>query len=115
MTPTEPKEIIVKMPNWLGDAVMATPIIADVSTHSRIFFRISVCWSAGRLINSSLLNTSIDRTCIKCDVLHSAESCALIASHTVLTRLIPVASLVLNSLLIQSIRLRCTSTPWTWK
>lgn len=26
----EPKNIIVKMPNWLGDAVMATPILADL-------------------------------------------------------------------------------------
>lgn len=28
-----PKNIIVKMPNWLGDAVMATPILEDLRTH----------------------------------------------------------------------------------
>jgi heptosyltransferase-2 len=28
-----PKNIIVRMPNWLGDAVMATPIIADLHSY----------------------------------------------------------------------------------
>jgi len=28
-----PKKIIVRMPNWLGDAVMATPILADLRRH----------------------------------------------------------------------------------
>lgn len=27
---TEPKNIIVRMPNWLGDLVMATPVLADL-------------------------------------------------------------------------------------
>jgi len=30
MPPLSPKNIIVRMPNWLGDLVMATPILADV-------------------------------------------------------------------------------------
>lgn len=30
-----PKNIIVKMPNWIGDAVMATPILADIKLHWR--------------------------------------------------------------------------------
>ncbi|MEX1013133.1 MAG: lipopolysaccharide heptosyltransferase II [Waddliaceae bacterium] len=28
-----PKKIIVRMPNWLGDAVMATPVLADLKAH----------------------------------------------------------------------------------
>lgn len=28
-----PKNIIVRMPNWIGDAVMATPILADLRNH----------------------------------------------------------------------------------
>lgn len=28
-----PKHILIRMPNWLGDAVMATPILEDVKTH----------------------------------------------------------------------------------
>jgi heptosyltransferase-2 len=32
--PTEmPKNIIVRMPNWIGDAVMATPVLADLRAH----------------------------------------------------------------------------------
>lgn len=31
--PKEPKNIIVKMPNWLGDLVMATPVLADLRSH----------------------------------------------------------------------------------
>jgi len=30
---TPPKNIIVRMPNWLGDLVMATPILADLRSH----------------------------------------------------------------------------------
>lgn len=29
----QPKEIIVRMPNWLGDLVMATPVLADIRAH----------------------------------------------------------------------------------
>lgn len=29
----EPKNIIVKMPNWLGDLVMSTPVLQDLKTH----------------------------------------------------------------------------------
>jgi len=29
----EPKNIIVRMPNWLGDLVMATPVLADLRLH----------------------------------------------------------------------------------
>lgn len=29
----KPKNIIIRMPNWLGDCVMATPILADLHTH----------------------------------------------------------------------------------
>ena len=28
-----PKHIIVRMPNWLGDLVMATPILTDLRHH----------------------------------------------------------------------------------
>lgn len=28
--PTDPQNIIVRMPNWIGDAVMATPVLADL-------------------------------------------------------------------------------------
>lgn len=28
-----PKNILVRMPNWLGDCVMATPLLADLSAH----------------------------------------------------------------------------------
>ena len=28
-----PKSIIVRMPNWLGDLVMATPILVDLKNH----------------------------------------------------------------------------------
>jgi len=28
-----PKNIIVRMPNWLGDLVMATPVLADLRGH----------------------------------------------------------------------------------
>lgn len=28
--PHDPRNIIIKMPNWLGDAVMATPVLSDV-------------------------------------------------------------------------------------
>lgn len=28
-----PKNILVRMPNWLGDLVMATPVLADLRTH----------------------------------------------------------------------------------
>ena len=28
----DPKNILIRMPNWIGDAVMATPIIQDVKT-----------------------------------------------------------------------------------
>ena len=28
-----PQRIIVRMPNWLGDLVMATPILADLRHH----------------------------------------------------------------------------------
>src|SRR5262245_46771592 len=28
-----PKNIIVRMPNWLGDLVMATPVLADLRHH----------------------------------------------------------------------------------
>jgi heptosyltransferase II len=31
--PISPKNIIVRMPNWLGDLVMATPILADLRNH----------------------------------------------------------------------------------
>lgn len=31
--PEKPKNIIVRMPNWLGDLVMATPILADLRHH----------------------------------------------------------------------------------
>jgi heptosyltransferase-2 len=30
LKPLQPKNIIIRMPNWLGDLVMATPILADV-------------------------------------------------------------------------------------
>jgi heptosyltransferase-2 len=30
---TAPKNIIVRMPNWIGDAVMATPVLADLKAH----------------------------------------------------------------------------------
>lgn len=33
MQKLDPKNIIVRMPNWLGDLVMATPILADLATH----------------------------------------------------------------------------------
>lgn len=29
-TPLHPKRIVIRMPNWLGDAVMATPILKDI-------------------------------------------------------------------------------------
>jgi len=29
----DPKNIIIRMPNWLGDAVMGTPVIADLRRH----------------------------------------------------------------------------------
>lgn len=29
----KPENIIVRLPNWIGDAVMATPILADLRTH----------------------------------------------------------------------------------
>ena len=29
----DPQNIIVKMPNWLGDVVMATPLLEDLKTH----------------------------------------------------------------------------------
>lgn len=29
----EPKEIIVRMPNWIGDLVMSTPILTDLRSH----------------------------------------------------------------------------------
>ena len=28
-----PQKIIVRMPNWLGDCIMATPILADIKKH----------------------------------------------------------------------------------
>lgn len=31
--PKDPKNIIVKMPNWLGDLVMSTPVLADLRNH----------------------------------------------------------------------------------
>lgn len=33
MLTSTPKNIIVKMPNWIGDAVMATPILQDLKNH----------------------------------------------------------------------------------
>lgn len=30
---TPPKNIIVRMPNWIGDAVMATPVLSDLRTY----------------------------------------------------------------------------------
>lgn len=30
---TPPKNILVRMPNWLGDLVMATPVLADLRSH----------------------------------------------------------------------------------
>ncbi|HEY4831632.1 MAG TPA: lipopolysaccharide heptosyltransferase II, partial [Waddliaceae bacterium] len=28
-----PKNIIIRIPNWLGDVVMATPVLADLRRH----------------------------------------------------------------------------------
>ena len=33
MNKIEPKNIVIRMPNWIGDAVMATPIIREVRCH----------------------------------------------------------------------------------
>ncbi len=39
MLPTDPKNIVVRMPNWLGDLVMATPVLHDLRI--RFLMRIS--------------------------------------------------------------------------
>ena len=39
----EPKNIIVRMPNWLGDTVMATPILADLRRHWEKAFITAMC------------------------------------------------------------------------
>lgn len=33
LSPIDPQNILVRMPNWLGDLVMATPILADLRHH----------------------------------------------------------------------------------
>lgn len=38
-----PKNIIIRMPNWIGDAVMATPVLADIKSHYPEAFLTVLC------------------------------------------------------------------------
>lgn len=56
--PQTPKNIIVRMPNWLGDLVMSTPVLADLRQHYPKAKITAMCQSniAAALINNPNIN-----------------------------------------------------------